>query len=134
MKKENKKLKITIKGNEKNKSEIVYNNLLSNMDGNDISKDKQIEYLKSRINYLETNIKNKFVLGLILLVCLIILSLGILFMYLDVYLLGIILSVLSFVIVIIFLLKFKNKNIDNEISDTFEEVETLRKILNSKLK
>ena len=134
MKKENKKLKITIKGNEKNKSEIVYNNLLSNMDGNDISKDKQIEYLKSRINYLETNIKNKFVLGSILLVCLLILSLGILFMYLDVYLLGIILSVLSFVIVIIFLLKFKNKNIDNEISDTFEEVETLRKILNSKLK
>lgn len=134
MKKENKKLKITIKGNEKNKSEIVYNNLLSNMDGNDISKDKQIEYLKSRINYLETNIKNKFVLGTILLVCLIILSLGILFMYLDVYLLGIILSVLSFVIVIIFLLKFKNKNIDNEINDTFEEVETLRKILNSKLK
>lgn len=134
MKKENKKLKITIKGNEKNKSEIVYNNLLSNMDGNDISKDKQIEYLKSRINYLETNIKNKFVLGSILLVCLIILSLGILFMYLDVYLLGIILSILSFIIVIIFLLKFKNKNIDNEINDTFEEVETLRKILNSKLK
>lgn len=134
MKKENKKLKITIKGNEKNKSEIVYNNLLSSMDGNDISKDKQIEYLKSRINYLETNIKNKFVLGSILLVCLIILSLGILFMYLDVYLLGIILSILSFIIVIIFLLKFKNKNIDNEINDTFEEVETLRKILNSKLK
>ena len=61
MKKENKKLKITIKGNEKNKSEIVYNNLLTNMDGLELSKDKQIEYLKSRINFLETNIKNKVV-------------------------------------------------------------------------
>ena len=57
MKKDNKKLKIVINGNEKNKSEIVYNNLLNNMDSTDLSKDKQIDYLKSRINFLETNIK-----------------------------------------------------------------------------
>lgn len=134
MKKENKKLKITIKGNEKNKSEIVYNNLLTNMDGLELSKDKQIEYLKSRINFLETNIKNKVVLGLILVINLVILSLGILFMYLDVYFLGILFSLLSFILVIILILKFKNKNINDEINDDFTEIETLRKLLNCKLK
>ena len=68
MKKDNKKLKIVINGNEKNKSEIVYNNLLNNMDSTDISKDKQIDYLKSRINFLETNIKSKALLTLIVLI------------------------------------------------------------------
>lgn len=134
MKKENKKLKIVIKGNENNKSEIVYNNLLNNMESSDLSKDKQIEYLKSRINYLETNIKNKLILGIILVLNLVILALGIFFMYLDVYFLGILLSMLSFILVIILLLRFKNKNINYELNDDFAEIDTLRKLLNSKLK
>lgn len=134
MKKENKKLKIVIKGNENNKSEIVYNNLINNMESTDLSKDKQIEYLKSRINYLETNIKNKFILGIILVLNLVILALGIFFMYLDVYFLGILLSILSFILVIVLLLKFKNKNINYELNDDFTEIDTLRKLLNTKLK
>ena len=134
MKKENKKMKFIIQGHEKNKSEIVYNYLITNMDSLDLSKDKQIEYLKSRINYLETNIKNKVILTSIILLSFIILILGMLFMYLDIFVLGISFSILSFVMIIFLLMKFKNKNTKNEINNEFVEIEVLRNILNSKLK
>ncbi len=134
MKKENKKMKIVIQGSEKNKSEIVYNNLITNMSSSDLSKDKQIEYLKSRINYLETNIKNKFILGSIFILNFIILAFGMYFMYLNIYILGILFSLLSFSLVIILVLRFKNKNIEYEMNDEFAEVEYLRKLLNTKLK
>lgn len=134
MKKENKKMKIVIQGSEKNKSEIVYNNLITNMSSSDLSKDKQIEYLKSRINYLETNIKNKFILGSIFILNFIILSFGMYFMYLNIYILGILFSLLSFILVIVLVLRFKNKNIEYEINDDFAEIECLRKLLNTKLK
>ena len=63
-----KKIKITIDGNEKNKSEIVYNNVIDDMNDNNLSKEQQIEYLKERINYLETSMKNKIHLGLIIII------------------------------------------------------------------
>lgn len=133
MKKENKKMKIVIQGTEKNKSEIVYNNLISNMASSDLSKDKQIEYLKSRINYLETNIKNKFILISSLTLSFIILVLGLIFMSLNIYILGIAFSVLSFILLSFLLIKFKGKT-NNEIATEFTEIEVLRSLLNSKLK
>lgn len=133
MKKENKKMKIVIQGNEKNKSEIVYNNLISNMSSLDLSKDKQIEYLKSRINFLETNIKNKFILVSSLTLSFIILVLGLIFMSLNIYILGISFSVLSFILLSFLLIKFKGKN-NNEVANEFNEIEVLRSLLNSKLK
>lgn len=133
MKKENKKMKIVIQGTEKNKSEIVYNNLISNMSSLDLSKDKQIEYLKSRINFLETNIKNKFILVSSLTLSFIILVLGLIFMSLNIYILGISFSVLSFILLSFLLIKFKGKN-NNEVANEFNEIEVLRSLLNSKLK
>lgn len=134
MKKDNKKLKIVINGNEKNKSEIVYNNLLSNMDSTEVSKDKQIAYLKSRINFLETNIKSKALFTLIILINFVILCLGIFFICINYKILGTIVSIISFISIIISLTKFY-KNYNNiEMQNDFSELDSLRKILNSKLK
>lgn len=133
MKKDNKKLKIVINGNEKNKSEIVYNNLLNNMDSTDISKDKQIDYLKSRINFLETNIKSKALLTLIVLINFAILCLGIFFICIDYKILGTIISLLSFISIIISLTKFYKEYNNVEMHNDFGEIDTLRKLLNSKL-
>lgn len=127
-----KKIKITIDGSEKNKSEIVYNNVISNMNDTKLTKDKQIEYLKERINYLETSIKNKIHLGLIILINSIMFSLGLLFMFIDIYVLGFIFCILSFVLVI--LLLYFNKNIKPEIDTEFDDTEKLRRNINSKLK
>lgn len=127
-----KKLKITIDGVEKNKSEIVYNNVINNMNDNKLSKDKQIEYLKERINYLETSIKNKIHLGLIISINSIIFALGLLFMVIDIFVLGFIFCILSFIVVI--LLMYFNKNVKPEIDNEFDSAEKLRKSLNSKLK
>lgn len=134
MKKDNKKLKIVINGNEKNKSEIVYNNLLSNMDSTEVSKDKQIAYLKSRINFLETNIKSKALFTLIILINFVILCLGIFLICINYKILGTIVSIISFISIIISLTKFY-KNYNNiEMQNDFSELDSLRKILNSKLK
>lgn len=132
MKKDNKKMKIIIQGNEKSKSEIVYNNVVNNMESMDLSKDKQIDYLLSRINFLETDLKNKIVMTIIISLNLIIMSLGLLFMYLNVYILGIVFCLISFVLVIFLVSKFKNNKI--QINNEFKEIENIRKSLNSKLK
>ena len=52
-------ISISINGNEKNKNEIIYNNILDSMDEKNISKDEQIEYLKSKVANLESEVKNK---------------------------------------------------------------------------
>ena len=127
-----KKIKITIDGNEKNKSEIVYNNVIDDMNDNNLSKEQQIEYLKERINYLETSMKNKIHLGLIIIINSIIFALGLLFMFIDIYALGIIFSLTAFVLIIL-LLCF-NKNIKPEIDTEFDSTEKLRKKITSKLK
>lgn len=134
MKKDNKKLKIVINGNEKNKSEIVYNNLLNNMDSSEVSKDKQIAYLKSRINFLETNIKSKVLLTLIVLINFVILCLGIFFICINYKILGTIVSIISFISIIISLTKFYKTYNNIEMQNDFNELDSLRKILNSKLK
>lgn len=134
MKKEHKKLKIVINGNEKNKSEIVYNNLLNNMDSSEVSKDKQIAYLKSRINFLETNIKSKVLLTLIVLINFVILCLGIFFICINYKILGTIVSIISFISIIISLTKFYKTYNNIEMQNDFNELDSLRKILNSKLK
>ena len=134
MKKDSRKLKIVINGNETNKSEIVYNNLLNNMDSTDLSKDKQIEYLKSRINFLETNIKSKALLTTIILINFIVLCLGIFFICINYKILGTIIDLVSFVSIIISLTKFYKKYNNVEVYNNFSEIETLRKLLNEKLK
>ena len=134
MKKDSRKLKIVINGNETNKSEIVYNNLLNNMDSTDLSKDKQIEYLKSRINFLETNIKSKALLTTIILINFIVLCLGIFFICINYKILGTIIDLVSFVSIIISLTKFYKKYNNVEVYNNFSEIETLRKLLNAKLK
>ena len=42
-------MNIKIDGNEKSKSEIIYNNIVDTMDEMKLSKDDQLDYLKQKI-------------------------------------------------------------------------------------
>ena len=53
MRKDLEPISILIRGNEKNKNEIIYNNIVDKMDEMNLSKDDQVEYLKSKISILE---------------------------------------------------------------------------------
>ena len=88
MKKEFEPVSILIRGNEKNKNEIIYNNIIDKMNEMKLSKDDQVEYLKSKISILELETHNKVSLMLSIIICLIFLGLGIYFVAIDVYLFG----------------------------------------------
>ena len=59
MRKDLEPISILIRGNEKNKNEIIYNNIVDKMDEMNLSKDDQVEYLKSKISILESETHNK---------------------------------------------------------------------------
>ena len=44
-------VKVNFNGTEKNKNEIIYNNIIGTMEDMNISKQEQIEYLKQKITY-----------------------------------------------------------------------------------
>ena len=50
-------LNIAISGEEKNKNEIIYNNIVEAMETLKMSKDDQIEYLKTKLNYTDKDIE-----------------------------------------------------------------------------
>ncbi|MFV0249904.1 MAG: hypothetical protein ACK5HP_02580 [Bacilli bacterium] len=125
------KLKINISGKEQNKGEIVYNNLIDNLN---LSEVEQLEYLKSRVAYLELELQNKMMTIILCVISLIGIGLGLYLMVLDIYFLGVIFVVTTFSLVVIrFYLMYHNtvkttKNIE------FDKIENLRKLLNTTLK
>lgn len=134
MKKEFEPVSILIRGNEKNKNEIIYNNIIDKMNEMKLSKDDQVEYLKSKISILELETHNKVSLMLSIMICLIFLGLGIYFVAIDVYLFGCFVSFLS-----VFILMFKmyqSFKISMSITkpDNYDRIEHLREILNQRLK
>jgi len=132
MKKENiKKINILINGDENNKSEIVYNNVIHNMN---LTEKEQVEYLKSKVSSLELELRNKTLTILLCLISLFGLGFGILLMIEDIHILGILFIVVTFIGVILrFYLMYKNI-IDIHKNAEYEKIEQLRKILNSRLK
>ncbi len=134
MRKDLEPISILIRGNEKNKNEIIYNNIVDKMDEMNLSKDDQVEYLKSKISILESETHNKLSLMISILVCLIILGVGIYFVAIDLYLFGALVAFLS-----VFVLMFKmyqSFKISMNISkpDNYDKIEHLREILNMRLK
>ena len=120
---------IIINGNENSKSEIVYNNIIQ-----DLNKDEQINYLKSKVILLELEMKNKMIALLLLLISTIGFLAGIYFLVLDLYILGTCVIFLTFIGVIIrFYLMYKSV-LKVTHSMEFDKIEHLRKILNMKLK
>lgn len=131
MKKKN--INITISNKDESKSEIVYNNIITNMEKMSLSKDEQIDYLKTRITELEQDQKYKiecFVLGSIFLL---VLLFGLFLMIQDFHTIGVIVIVCSFVLSVYFTYKLSRRQ-KTDLNDRFEEIETIRKLINSKLK
>ena len=126
-----KKINITINGEESNRSEIIYNNIISNLN---LTKDDQVKYLKNRASLLELELKNKRLTTFLCLISLIGIGFGIFLISSDLYFLGTLFILITFIgVVIRFNLMYKNI-IESTKSKEFEKVELLKQILEEKLK
>ena len=131
MKKDN----VVININDKNdsKSSLVYDNVVSNMNNMSMNQEEQIEYLKSRISDLERSQKQRYdfiVLGLSLFFALVI---GVTFMILNFYVVGIFIIFAACFIGCFQTYKLSNNQNSIDLSK-FEEIEEIRKFISSKLK
>lgn len=126
-----KKINISINGDENNRSEIVYNNVISNLN---LTSDEQINYLKNKASLLELELKNRRLTTLLCVISIIGISFGVGLLIQDLYILGSIFIVITFIGVILrFSLMYKNM-IESTKSKEFEKVESLKKLLEEKLK
>lgn len=127
------KMVININDKSNSKSEIVYDNVVSNMEEMSLNKNDQIEYLKTRISNLEKEQKLKYdliVLGLSSLFALII---GVTFMILNFYVIGIFIIFTTCFVSCYH--TFKLSSNQKKISlEKFEEIDEIRKYISSKLK
>ena len=124
------KMNIKIEGNEKNKSEIIYNNLLEQLD----TKDAKIEYLKERLTHVENDNRNKIAGTFTILLGTILLSISYLLMMMKWYYVGIILGFLTFFGVVLKLSKLFKATLSIYKSDKFEQIEHLYESLSQRLK
>ena len=127
------KMVININDKSSSKSEIIYDNVVSNMEEMSLNKTDQIEYLKTRISNLEKEQKLKYdfiVLGLSALFALII---GVTFMILNFYVIGIFIIFTTCFVSCYH--TFKLSSNQKKISlEKFEEIDEIRKYISSKLK
>lgn len=127
----NDKVKISITGEERSKNEIVYNNIIENLK---LTEEEQVKYLKNKVTNLEIEMHNKMITILLILLSIIGLTLGIGLIIMDIYILGILFVVATFVFVAIkFYLMYK-KILKITKSMEFDKIEHLRDILNMHLK
>lgn len=123
---------VNIKKND-SKSEILYDNVVSNMENMKLNKDEQIEYLKTRVSVLEQENKKKYDFIILGLICLFSLVIGIALLVLNFYTLGsfVVIGSCAYGIFKTYMLASK----ENKLSlDKYEDVEAIRKIISSKLK
>ena len=125
----NEKIDITINGNEKSKNEIIYNNLMEELD-----KEQQVKYLKYKVTSLEIESKNKLVALILILSSIIGLAIGIYFIVSDLLILGSVVIFATYIAVMArFYMMYKSVlNITRNME--FDKVEHLRKLLNMRLK
>lgn len=126
-----KKINIAINGDENNKTEIVYNNVIQNMG---LTEEEQIKYLKSKISELEIEKRNRTLTFLLILISIVGMSFGLFLMVKDLYFLGTLFILTTFIGVIIrFYLMYKNvMNINKNME--YEKIEQLRKLLNERIR
>lgn len=123
------KIDIKINGDETSKSEIVYNNVIENL-----AKEDQIKYLKSKVTLLEIEMKNKLISLILFLIVLVGFSIGIYFLILDLYLIGTLIIFLTFIGVMIRFYMIYKSIIKVTHSMEFDKVEKLKKLLDKRLK
>ena len=134
MRKDIEPISILIRGTEKNKNEIIYNNIVDKMDEMNLSKEDQVEYLKSKISILESETHNKLTLMLSILVCFIMLGFGIYFVATDLYLFGTLIVLLSVFILMFKMYQYFKTSMNISKPDNYDKIEHLREILNMRLK
>lgn len=126
-------LNIAISGEEKNKNEIIYNNIVDAMDHLKMSKDDQIEYLKTKVSNMEHEYQNNIMILIVLVISFMLVCLGLYLVATNEYVLGVILTFIGFGLSIIKLLTTIRKN--NLIRNKkYIELESLRDSLSSLLK
>lgn len=127
----NEKIDIHINGEETSKSEIVYNNLIENMK---LTEKDQLNYLKAKVINLELEEKNKRLTILLSIISLIGIGFGCYLLVADFHFLGILFIFGTFIGVMIrSYLMFKNV-LSITKSTKYDKIESIRKILDSKLK
>lgn len=124
------KMNIKIEGTEKNRSEIIYNNLLEQLD----TKDAKIEYLKNRLTHVENDNRNRIAGTFTILLGTILLSISYVFMIMDWYFVGILIGLVGFFGVVWKLSRLFKDTLNVYKSDKFEELEQLYESLDQKLK
>ena len=126
-------LNIAISGEEKNKNEIIYNNIVEAMETLKMSKDDQIEYLKTKVSNMEHQYHNNVMILIVLVVSFMLMCLGLYLVATNEFLLGVVLTFIGFALSIIKLLTTIRKN--NIIRNKkYIELESLRDSLSSILK
>lgn len=126
-------LNIAISGEEKNKNEIIYNNIVEAMETLKMSKDDQIEYLKTKVSNMEYQYHNNVTILIVLVVSFMLMCLGLYLVATNEFLLGVVLTFIGFGLSIIKLLTTIRKN--NAIRNKkYIELESLRDSLSSILK
>ena len=130
---ENDILNIAVSGDEKNRNEIVYNNVVDAMDKLKMSKSDQIDYLKMKITTLETEYQNNMMILITIILSLVLICIGIYLLITNDYILGISFVLIGFGVSIYKLIKtlMTDRKIRNK---KFMELEIIRNSLNNILK
>lgn len=126
-------INISINDKNENRNQIIYNNVLDSMDKKSMSKEEQLEYLKYRITYLENCRDEKKYYIICSIIFLLFLSFGLFLILQNYVFLGILIVICSFFINMYLTYKI-SKKFNKEKENSFEEIETIRKIIDSKLK
>ena len=126
-----KKINIQINGEETNRNEIIYNNIISNLN---LTQEEQVNYLKNKASNLELELKNRRLTTLLCIISFIGITCGIILLSNDQYLLGTLFIAVTFIGVIIrFYLMYQNM-IEISKAKDFEKIEHLKQLLEERLK
>lgn len=130
---ENDILKIAVSGDEKNKNEIVYNNVVDAMDCLKMSKEEQVDYLKLKLTTLETEYQNNMTILITVVLSLVLIIIGIYLLVTNDYVLGIVFVLIGFLATVYKLIRtlISDRKIRNK---RFMELESIRHSLSDILK
>ena len=93
-----KKINIQINGDESNRSEIIYNNIISNLN---LTSEEQVNYLRNKATNLELEMKNRRLTTLLCFISFIGIVFGIILLMNDLYILGSLFIAITFIGVIV---------------------------------
>lgn len=127
-------MNVKITGEEKNKSEIIYNNIVDTMEEMDLTKDEQVEYLKNKVASLEVEIHSKMILACTVLAGVVGIALGLYFVAIDQYLFGVVLSFGTLFMMLYKMHLTTKTSFSVRKDNNYDRIEKLRKMLNMKLK